>query len=75
MSHARNDVPDRHSVLLLGAWVSGVPLGIIFSGHGYRFECGRCFSSNVLECMCYTRGFDPVAGFPPAGLLLAVLIS
>ena len=52
--------------------MSRAPLGILFSGHGHRLECGRCFNCNGLENMSYTGGFDPVAGFPPAGLLLAV---
>ena len=47
-------------------------LGISGSGHGHRFECGHCFNCNGLEYMSYTVGFDPVAGFPPAGLSLAV---
>ena len=25
------------------------------------------------ECLCYNREFDPVTGFPPSGLSLAVL--
>ena len=56
----------------LRAWVSGAPLGILFSGHGHRLECGRCLNCNGFEYMSYTGGFDPVAGFPPVGLLLAI---
>ena len=52
--------------------MSRAPLGILVSGHGHRFECGHCFNCNGLEYMSYTVGFDPVAGFPPAGLSLAV---
>ena len=54
------------------AWVSRAPLDILFSGHGHRLECGRCFNCNSFEYMSYTGGFDPVAGFPPVGLLLAI---
>ena len=50
-------------------------LGILVSGHDHRFECGHCLNCNGLEYMSYTGGFDPVAGFPPAGLSLAVLRS
>ena len=50
-------------------------LDILVSGHGHRFECGHCSNCNGLAYMSYTGGFDPVAGFPPAGLSLAVLRS
>ena len=50
-------------------------LSILVSGHGQRFECGHCFNCNGSENMSYSRGFDPVAGFPTAGLSLAVLRS
>ena len=51
--------------------MSRAPLGILFSGHVHRLECGRCFNCNGFEYMSYTGGFDPVAGFP-VGLLLAI---
>ena len=50
-------------------------LGILVSGHGHRFERGHCFNCNGLEYVSYTGGFDPVAGFPPVELSLAVLRS
>ena len=55
--------------------MSRAPLGILVSGHSHRLECGFCFNCNDLEYMRYTGGFDSVAGFPPAGLSLAVLRS
>ena len=50
----------------------GHHLASYFSGHGHRLKCGRCFNCNGFEYMSYTGGFDPVAGFPPVGLLLAI---
>ena len=55
--------------------MSRAPLGILVYGHGHRWECRHCFNCNVLEYMSYAEGFDPVAGFPPVGLSLAVLRS
>ena len=55
--------------------MSRVLLGFIISGHGHRFECGRCYSRSYLDDVSYTGSFDPVAEFPPAELSLAVLGS
>ena len=55
--------------------MSRAPLDFLAFGHVHRLECGHCFNYNGLEYMGYTGGFDPVAGFPPAGLSFAVLRS
>ena len=72
MFESRNNLSGRPT-LVRGAWGSRAPLGILFSGHGHRLECDRCFICNGLGTC--TGGFDLVAGFPPAGLPLAVLRS
>ena len=48
-------------------------LGILVSGHGHRVECGHCYNHNGLDDVRHTGDFDPAAGFPTAGLPLAVL--
>ena len=55
--------------------MSRAPLDFLAFGHVHRLECGHCFNYNGLEYKGYTGGFDPVAGFPPAGLSFAVLRS
>ena len=50
-------------------------IAIFVSGHGHRFECGHCFKCSGLEYTSNTGGFDPVGGFPRAGLSLALLRS
>ena len=47
--------------------------GILVSSHGRRFERDHCYNCNGLDDASYTGVFDPVAGFPPAGLSLVVL--
>ena len=49
-------------------------LGIIVSGHGHRLNAAL-LQSQCLDDVRHIGGFDPVAGFPPAGLSLAVLWS
>ena len=75
LSHEWNTLSGRHPTLLLGAWVSRAIVGILVSGHGHPFECGRCFHCNDAEYVSYSGGFDPVAGFPPVGLSLSFLRS
>ena len=58
-----------------GARASRALLGMLISGHGHRFECDHCYNRNSLNYVSYTGEFDPVAGFPPAGLSLAVFLS
>ena len=43
-------------------------------GHDHHLASGHCFNCNGLEYMSNTGIFDPVAGFPPAGLSLAAPI-
>ena len=48
-------------------------LSILVSGHGHRFECGHFYNCNGLDYyVSNAEEFDPVAGFPLAGLSLAV---
>ena len=63
----------RHPTLLSGAWVSRALLGILVSGHGRRLNAA--IVTIGLDDVRHTGGFDLVAGFPSAGLSLAVLWS
>ena len=55
--------------------MSRAHLAFLVPGLGHRLICCHCFNCNGLEYMSYTGGFDPVAGFPPAGMSSAVFRS